>query len=55
MAAIDETPLGNHADTQAIIVALNDAIKAITAKLDADAGVTDTDYAATCDPDVTTS
>lgn len=55
MAAIDETPLGEHADVQTIIAALNTAIKAITAKLDADAGVTDTDYAATCDPDVTTS
>ena len=29
---------------------LRAAIVAITAKLDADAGVTDTDYAATCDP-----
>lgn len=55
MTAIDETKLGEHADVQAVIVELNDAIKAITAKLDADAGVTDTDYAATCDPDLTTS
>lgn len=32
------------------ITALRTAIVAITAKLDADATVTDTNYAATCDP-----
>lgn len=32
------------------LTALRGAIVAITAKLDADAGVTDTNYASTCDP-----
>jgi hypothetical protein len=32
------------------ITALRAAVVAITAKLDADGGVTDTNYAATCDP-----
>lgn len=32
------------------VTALRTAILAITAKLDADGGVTDADYAATCDP-----
>ncbi|MGE0383417.1 MAG: hypothetical protein AB7N65_14205 [Vicinamibacterales bacterium] len=32
------------------LTALRTAVTAITAKLDADAGVTDTNYAATCNP-----
>jgi len=32
------------------LTALRAAIVAITAKLDADGGVTDTNYASTCDP-----
>lgn len=32
------------------ITAVRAAVLAITAKLDADAGVTDTNYAATCNP-----
>lgn len=32
------------------LTALRAAVVAITAKLDADAGVTDTNYAATCNP-----
>jgi len=46
-----------YADTVAILNSLltditniRAAVTAITAKLDADAGVTDTNYAATCDP-----
>lgn len=35
---------------QADIAALRAAIVAITAKLDADAGVTDTNYGSTCNP-----
>lgn len=35
--------------------AIHTAVTAITAKLDADAGVTDTDYASTCDPAATTA
>lgn len=37
------------------IAALRAAVVAITAKLDADGGVTDTNYAATCDPAAQTS
>lgn len=36
--------------TQADLAALRASIVAITAKLDADGGVTDTNYAATCNP-----
>lgn len=32
------------------LTALRGAVVAITAKLDSDAGVTDTDYASSCDP-----
>lgn len=35
---------------QTDLAALRAAVVAITAKLDADAGVTDTNYAATCNP-----
>jgi len=53
------TPSGSmsHAELQALLeailvdmTALRTAIVGITAQLDADAGVTDTDYAATNDP-----
>jgi hypothetical protein len=37
------------------ITALRAAVVAITAKLDADGGVTDTNYAATCNPAAVTS
>lgn len=37
------------------LLALETAIEAITAKLDADAGVTDTNYAATANPTLVTS
>lgn len=37
------------------ITALRAAVVAITAKLDADAGVTDTNYAATCNPAAVTA
>lgn len=37
------------------ITALRAAVVAITAKLDADGGVTDTNYAATCNPAAQTS
>ena len=57
MPAIDEAKIAEHADNSALINALltdltavRAAVVAITAKLDADAGVTDTDYASTCDP-----
>lgn len=47
----------SHAETQALLeailvdmTALRASIVGITAQLDADAGVTDTDYAATNDP-----
>lgn len=47
----------DHAETQALLeavlvdlTALRGAIVGITAQLDADAGVTDTDYAANNDP-----
>jgi len=46
-----------HADDKAVqasiladLTALATAITTLTAQLDADAGVTDTDYAANCDP-----
>ena len=42
-----------HSATAALladITALRTALLAVTAKLDADAGVTDTNYAATCNP-----
>lgn len=55
MASIDANT--EHEDERAVldailadITALRAAVVAITAKLDADAGVTDTNYAATCDP-----
>jgi hypothetical protein len=35
---------------QADLAALRASVVAVTAKLDADAGVTGTDYAATCNP-----
>lgn len=35
---------------QADLAALRAALVAVTAKLDADAGVTDTNYASTCNP-----
>lgn len=35
---------------QADLAAMRTAIVAVTAKLDADAGVTDTNYGATCNP-----
>jgi hypothetical protein len=54
MASVDNL---NHEDAIAVldsmladITAIRAAVVAITAKLDADAGVTDTDYASTCDP-----
>jgi hypothetical protein len=57
MAAIDEAQSSNHASNSALdtailadLTALRAAIVAITAQLDADAGVTDTDYAANNDP-----
>ena len=57
MPAIDETRFNDHADVSALMVAmladitaLRTAIVGITAQLDADAGVTDTDYAANNDP-----
>lgn len=37
-------------DAAAELAALRASITALTAKLDADATVTDTDYAATCNP-----
>ena len=40
---------------QADLVALQTAVTTLTAQLDADAGVTDTDYAANCDPTLTTT
>lgn len=40
---------------QADLSALRTAVVGITAKLDADAGVTDTDYASTHDPDALTT
>ena len=55
MASIDANT--EHEDERAVldailadITALRAAVVAITAKLDADAGVTDTNYVATCDP-----
>ncbi len=57
MASIAAANLSNHADDKALltamladITALRAAILLITAKLDADAGVTDTNYAATTNP-----
>lgn len=57
MPAIDETKLNDHADVKALMVAmladitaLRTAIVGITAQLDADSGVGDTDYAANNDP-----
>lgn len=57
MPAIDEAQMSQHAGNDALLDALltdltavRSAVVAITAKLDADAGVTDTDYASTCDP-----
>lgn len=44
------TVAGAFRDVADDLDALRDAIVAITAKLDADGGVTDTDYAATADP-----
>jgi len=44
-----------HNAVQADLVAIRAALVAITAQLDLDAGVTDTDYAATNDPAVLTS
>lgn len=45
------TELNTDADAVfADLTALRAAVVAITAKLDADAGVTDTNYAATCNP-----
>lgn len=39
--------LGTRQEMQAALAAIVDALQAIAAKLDADAGVTDTNYAAT--------
>jgi len=57
MAAVDEMTTTQHAPDSAAmtailadLTALRAAIVAITAKLDADTGVTDTDYASECDP-----
>lgn len=57
MAAVDETTFTRQATDSAAIsailadlTALRTAIVTLTAQLDADAGVTDTDYAASCDP-----
>ena len=57
MPAIDETKLNDHADVKALMVAMladitaiRSALVATHAKLDADAGVTDTDYASANDP-----
>lgn len=57
MASIAATHASNHADTKALltamladITAIRAAVLLITAKLDADAGVTDTNYAATTNP-----
>lgn len=57
MPAIDEAQMSQHAGNDALldalladITAIRTAVTDITAKLDADAGVTDTDYASTCDP-----
>lgn len=48
---IEETELRKVLDAAlADLTALRAAVVAITAKLDADAGVTDTNYAATCNP-----
>ncbi len=41
-----ELPMSTD-DYRKLMIALLDAIKAVTAKLDADAGVTDTNYTAT--------
>ena len=57
MAAVDEMTTENHAPDAAgmaailaDLTAIHASIVAITAQLDADAGVTDTDYAANNDP-----
>lgn len=38
---------GDRQELQFLLAAIVDAVQALAAKLDADAGVTDTDYAAT--------
>lgn len=57
MPAIDESRVNNHADVSALmnafltdLTAVRTAVTDITAKLDADSGVNDTDYASSCDP-----
>lgn len=48
--------IANGDDREAVRVLLNalvDAVRALTLKLDADAGVTDTDYTATLDAIIT--
>lgn len=57
MAEVNKTSSKYDANLNAVLdaivadlTALRGAIVAITAQLDADGGVTDTDYAANCDP-----
>jgi hypothetical protein len=52
---IEAGRVGGQAAVRADLAALRAAIVAITAKLDADAGVTDTNYAATTNPAAITS
>lgn len=57
MPAIDEAQVTQHADNNTLlaafltdITAIRTAFTTLTAKLDADSGVGDTNYASTCDP-----
>lgn len=57
MPEITSTASMSHAELQALLeavlvdmTAIRTAVVGITAKLDADAGVTDTDYASSLDP-----
>jgi len=57
MAEVNVTSSQYHADLNAVLdavvadlTAIRAAVLLITAKLDADGGVTDTNYAATCNP-----
>ena len=54
VALVNEVKVGYTAQ-KADVAALRAAIVGVTAKLDADAGITDTDYAATWDPAAITS
>lgn len=47
---LDNITKGVMSAVAADLAALRTAVVALTAKLDADATVTDTDYAATCNP-----